>query len=325
MVPFSSSLTGGPSSTWPPSPSCAFTTAPDAVLRPQDQRRQDPQGRATRPQAPHQRRPVGRNGRRRPTPDAPLPPPRIQHNWRAREGTRGAALSPARPALTPIHRLFGQATPEPDRRLRPPRPARVAPHRERPPRHPEELLDNQRGLDRSRSRKSADSESLRDAGTTEPTFVGQAPRPSGAPTRRRVPQRRRRSIGSPPPSSSSRMTNGPSRNAATSWRPPWRDSALATVEEVRGSTGRAGPGTPWRLGTTDSQLNRPTTRVSRGSLSGRSRGVVSRRARSARGSPSRTCSSHRDQPPSDSDAGQQASDDNDVGATACARIRKLTK
>ena len=67
-------------------------------------------------------------------------------HWRAREGTRGTALSPARPALTPIHRLFGQATPEPDRRLRPPSPARVAPRRERPPRHPEELLDNQRGL-----------------------------------------------------------------------------------------------------------------------------------------------------------------------------------
>ncbi len=37
------------------------------LLRPQDRRRQDEEGGATRPQAPHQRRALGRDGRRRPT------------------------------------------------------------------------------------------------------------------------------------------------------------------------------------------------------------------------------------------------------------------
>ena len=37
------------------------------LLRPQDRRRQDTQGSAARAQAPHQRRPLGRHGRRRPT------------------------------------------------------------------------------------------------------------------------------------------------------------------------------------------------------------------------------------------------------------------
>ena len=45
-----------------------FRAQPRArLLRPQDRRRQDPEGSAARPQAPHQRRPLGRHGRRRPT------------------------------------------------------------------------------------------------------------------------------------------------------------------------------------------------------------------------------------------------------------------
>ena len=43
-------------------------------------------------------------------------------------GHTGTTLSPAQPAHTPIHRLFGQATPEPAPRLRPTsarRPARA--------------------------------------------------------------------------------------------------------------------------------------------------------------------------------------------------------
>src|SRR5215207_8697107 len=39
---------------------------------------------------------------------------------RAREGNRGTTLSPARPAHTPTHRLFGPATPGPTLRLRRP-------------------------------------------------------------------------------------------------------------------------------------------------------------------------------------------------------------
>ncbi len=80
-----------------------------------------------------------------PTPDAPPPRQRPLSGSRAREGNRGTTLSPARPAHTPRHRLFGQATPEPDPRLRPPERARAARRREhRQPR--EELLDKQRGL-----------------------------------------------------------------------------------------------------------------------------------------------------------------------------------
>src|SRR5262249_35505172 len=43
----------------------------------------------------------------KPTPDTPRPA------LRTREGSRGTTLSPARPAHTPRHRLFGQATPGP--------------------------------------------------------------------------------------------------------------------------------------------------------------------------------------------------------------------
>ena len=79
--------------------------------------------------------------------DARRVPPRPQR--RAREGNRGTTLSPARPAHTPRHRLFGPATPEPDPRLWPPTERREPRRRER--RLPlEELLDNQRGLDLSR-------------------------------------------------------------------------------------------------------------------------------------------------------------------------------
>jgi transposase len=63
----------------------------------------------------------------------PEQPPR--QPTRVREGNRGTTLTPARPAHTPQHRLFGQATPEPRPTLR------------HPPKPPEEPLDKQRGLD----------------------------------------------------------------------------------------------------------------------------------------------------------------------------------
>jgi transposase len=48
--------------------------------------------------------------------------------------------SPPRPALTPMHRLFGQATPEPGRRLRPSSTPGLAPRRHQPRRHAENCL-----------------------------------------------------------------------------------------------------------------------------------------------------------------------------------------
>ena len=81
-----------------------------------------------------------------PMPDAPQPP-RRHHGRRVREGKRGASLSPARPAHTPISRLFSSATPEPEPRLRQRTRAADAQQPARPRRLHEELLDNQRGLD----------------------------------------------------------------------------------------------------------------------------------------------------------------------------------
>jgi hypothetical protein len=76
------------------------------------------------------------------TPARP-PPPRLR---RAREGNRGTTLSPARPAHTPTHRLFGPATPGPAPRLRPlAGPHGATPHG-RHRRRPEKPLDKQRGL-----------------------------------------------------------------------------------------------------------------------------------------------------------------------------------
>lgn len=66
---------------------------------------------------------------------------------RAREDNRGTTLSPARPAHTPTHRLFGQATPGPGSRLRRPVGAHGATPRGQRPRRPERHLDKQRGLD----------------------------------------------------------------------------------------------------------------------------------------------------------------------------------
>ena len=77
-----------------------------------------------------------------PTPDAP---PHGSARKAGPGGQPGTTLSPARPAHTPRHRLFGQATPEPDRRLRPTSEARDERRREHR-RPPEDLLDNQRGL-----------------------------------------------------------------------------------------------------------------------------------------------------------------------------------
>src|SRR6516162_7475902 len=71
----------------------------------------------------------------------PAEPPR-----RAREGKRGTTLTPARPAHTPRHQLFGQATPGPEPSLRPPAPAVVRPSPKPPRKSPAEPLDTQRGL-----------------------------------------------------------------------------------------------------------------------------------------------------------------------------------
>ena len=80
------------------------------------------------------------------TPSTPpwWPTPPRPRTWllTAREGKRGTALLPARPAHTPRNRLFGQATPGP-------RPSREL-HTPRDPsgrlRKPEKPLDTQRGL-----------------------------------------------------------------------------------------------------------------------------------------------------------------------------------
>src|SRR5215203_764143 len=127
-------------STWPPSPRSDGVTAPAAPTT---------TARSARARHPEKRCALSSAASATssglpwsPTPDAPPPRPRSHHRRRAREGNRGTTLSPARPALTPIHRLFGQATPEPDRRLRARRRAHLAAGRP-----PEELLDKQRGLD----------------------------------------------------------------------------------------------------------------------------------------------------------------------------------
>jgi transposase len=60
----------------------------------------------------------------------------------AREGKRGTALLPARPAHTPRNRLFGQATPGPIKSLE----LLTSPGPSRRLRKPEEPLDTQRGL-----------------------------------------------------------------------------------------------------------------------------------------------------------------------------------
>jgi transposase len=76
----------------------------------------------------------------KPTP-AGLPQPRAQG---AREGSRGTTLSPARPAHTPRHRLFGQATPGPATTLRPSQPPRPRRPARRPNRRFTAPLDTKR-------------------------------------------------------------------------------------------------------------------------------------------------------------------------------------
>ncbi len=61
---------------------------------------------------------------------------------RAREGNRGTALSPGRPAHTPQHRLFGQATPRPATTLRPVPHADEPSRQRRPQGKPGQPLDN---------------------------------------------------------------------------------------------------------------------------------------------------------------------------------------
>ena len=98
-------------STWPPSPSCASRTAPDAATT-----------TARSPRARRRRRPCGPSSAASvtlsgwpwsPMPDAPQPP-RRQHGRRVREGKRGTSLSPAWPTHTPIRRLFGAPLPNPN-------------------------------------------------------------------------------------------------------------------------------------------------------------------------------------------------------------------
>src|ERR671910_1240674 len=134
-------------STWPPSPSSGSATAPaPATTTARSPTARPPKKRC----APSSAASVTRSGPPwSPTPGAPPPQPGRHRTRRAREGNRGTTLSPARPAHTPRHRLFGQATPEPDRRLRPPSLARDACRRRRR-REPEEPLDKQRGLDLAR-------------------------------------------------------------------------------------------------------------------------------------------------------------------------------
>jgi transposase len=59
------------------------------------------------------------------------------------EGNRGTTLSPGRPAHTPQHRLFGQATPRPATTLRPAPHAGEPSRPRRPQRRPGEPVDNQ--------------------------------------------------------------------------------------------------------------------------------------------------------------------------------------
>jgi transposase len=109
-------------STWPPSPRSDGGTASAA-----------PTTTARSPRARLPRRRCGLSSAASatpcgppwsPTPNAPPPSPDRHRRRRAREGNRGTTLSPARPAHTPRHRLFGQATPEPAPRLGPPKRAR---------------------------------------------------------------------------------------------------------------------------------------------------------------------------------------------------------
>jgi hypothetical protein len=134
---------GHPPSTWPPSPSCGSATAPAAAATTARSPRARPPRKRCAPSSAASATPSGRPWS--PTPDAPRLRQRRRQTRRAPEGNRGTTLSPARPAHTPIHRLLGQATPEPDPRLRPPASGLVA-RRHRHRREPEEVLDKQRGL-----------------------------------------------------------------------------------------------------------------------------------------------------------------------------------
>ncbi len=130
-------------STWPPSPRCAGDTAQAALTTTARSPKAKPRRKRCAPSSDASATPSGPPWS--PTPAAPQLRKRRLEGKRAREGIRGTTLSPARPAHTPIHRLFGQATPGPDQRLRARGRGRGARRRERQ-RPPDELLDKQRGL-----------------------------------------------------------------------------------------------------------------------------------------------------------------------------------
>jgi hypothetical protein len=84
-------------------------TAPDA-----------PTSTARSPRARPVARPSARSSAASATSSTPASGPTPQPGQRAREGSGGTALTPARPAHTPRRRLFGQATPGPGPTLRAP-------------------------------------------------------------------------------------------------------------------------------------------------------------------------------------------------------------
>ena len=124
-------------STWPRSPRSATSTAAAAPTT----TRRSPRARPTK-------RPCAASSGGSATRSTPASKPtpargrRKPPGHRAREGNRERLLPPARPAHTPQHRLFGQATPEPATTLRPAPHADEPSQRRRPQRKPGQPLDS---------------------------------------------------------------------------------------------------------------------------------------------------------------------------------------
>ncbi len=122
-------------STWPRSPRSATGTATAA-----------PTTIATSPRERPTRRPCaassGGSATRSTPASKPTPARPHEPRPRAREGNRGTALTPARPAHTPQRRLFGQATPEPATTLRPAPRTGEPPQPRRSERKPGEPVDS---------------------------------------------------------------------------------------------------------------------------------------------------------------------------------------
>ena len=124
-------------STWPRSPRSGTGAATAGPIT----RRRSPRARRTRRRCgPSSAGSATRSTRR----SWPMPGRRPQQPPapRAREGNRGTALSPGRPAHTPQHRLFGQATPGPATTLRPVPHADEPSRQRRPQGKPGQPLDN---------------------------------------------------------------------------------------------------------------------------------------------------------------------------------------